>query len=191
MRLIRSILSGLAPALLLSVATAPALAQDETCPPGPDIEPALAALIAEGQAADRYMPARDALREMWALWKSPPDTWSGELLDVGKERLDVADYEGALKAFDALVAYCPTWAEGWNQRAYVFFNQERYAEALVDLDRAIALSPNHIPAISGKGATLLRMGEVEAGEAALKRAVDLHPWLPERGLIREPYGAPR
>ncbi|WP_298497614.1 tetratricopeptide repeat protein [uncultured Maritimibacter sp.] len=176
---------------LFVFASGPAALLAETCPPGPDIEPALATLIAEGQAADRYMPARDALRDMWALWKTPPDTWSGELLDVGKERLDVADYEGALKAFDALVAYCPTWAEGWNQRAYVFFNQERYGEALVDLDRAIALSPNHIPALSGKGATLLRMGRVDEGEVWLKKAVDLHPWLPERGLIRELYGAPR
>lgn len=163
----------------------------ETCPDGPDIEAALSDLIAEGQAADRYRPARDALRDMWSLWKTPPDDWSGELLDVGLERANMADYEGAMKAFDALVEYCPTWAEGWNQRAFVHFRQEEFEKALEDIDRAIELSPNHIPALSGRGITLMKLGRQDEGEAALKRAVDLHPWLPERGLLSEPYGAPR
>lgn len=163
----------------------------DTCPEGPDTDAALTALIAEGQAADRYMVARDALRDMWALWQAPPDTWSGELLDVGLERMRMSDYEGAQKAFDALVEYCPTWAEAWNQRAFVYFRQEDFATALDNIERALELAPRHIPALSGKGVTLLKMGREDEGYDALRAAVDLHPWLPERGLIPGLYGAPR
>ncbi|MAM61461.1 tetratricopeptide repeat protein [Maritimibacter sp. UBA3975] len=163
----------------------------ETCPEGPDTGGALASLIREGQEAETYMVARDALRDMWALWQAPPDTWSGELLDVGLERMRMADYEGAQKAFDALVEYCPTWAEAWNQRAFVYFRQEDYTASLTNIERALEIAPRHIPALSGKGVTLLKMGREDEGYDALKAAVDLHPWLPERGLIPEPYGAPR
>ncbi|WP_288924742.1 tetratricopeptide repeat protein [uncultured Maritimibacter sp.] len=163
----------------------------DTCPEGPDTGDALAALIAEGQAAQTYMVARDALRDMWSLWQAPPDKWSGELLDVGLERMRVADYKGAQKAFDALVEYCPTWAEAWNQRAFVYFRQEDYAASLENIERALEIAPRHIPALSGKGVTLLKLGREDEGYDALRAAVDLHPWLPERGLIPELYGAPR
>lgn len=161
------------------------------CPAGADISAPLTALIEEGQAATKYMPARDALRDMWALYRAAPDAWSGELMDLGLERARIADYEGAKKAFDLLVVYCPTWAEGWNQRAFVAFQQEDYASALADVERALALEPRHIPALSGKGVTLMRLGRQDEGEAVLRAAVDLHPWLPERGLLPDLYGAPR
>lgn len=168
-----------------------ALAEQETCPPPPEIDAALDVLIAEGQSATTYMVGRDALRDMWALWTAAPDGWSEELLDVAQERIAIADYQGALWGLDELVAYCPDWAEGWNQRAYVRFMQGEYDAALADVERAIALSPRHIAALSGKGITLRRMGREAEGDIFLREAVALHPWLPERGLLDPPAGAPR
>lgn len=176
------------PALL---AAAPALAETETCPAAPEIEAALDVLIADAQAAQTYMAGRDAFLDMRALWMAAPDTWSGELLDIALERIAVADYPGALLGLDELVSYCPHWAEGWNQRAFVYFLQEDYAPALSDLDRALALSPRHVAALSGKGLTLMRMGREDEGDRVLREAVALHPWLPERGLLDPPAGAPR
>jgi tetratricopeptide (TPR) repeat protein len=166
-------------------------AQGETCPPAPDISEALDALIAEAQAAETYMTGRDTFYDMRALWTAPPDSWSGELLAIALERIAIADYPGALLGLDELVDYCPHWAEGWNQRAFVRFLQEDYAAALADLDRALALSPRHVLALSGKGLTLMRMGRDDEGDAVLRGAVALHPWLPERGLLDPPAGAPR
>lgn len=173
----------------LALVAAPAAA--ETCPPVPDISAPLETLIAEAQAADTYMQGRDVFDDMWALWNAAPDTWSGELLAVAHERIAVADYKGALLGLDALVEYCPHWAEGWNQRAFVYFLQEKYEAALADLDRTLELSPKHVAALSGKGLTLMRMGREEEGDKVLRQAVALHPWLPERGLLDPPAGAPR
>ncbi|MCB1335898.1 MAG: tetratricopeptide repeat protein [Maritimibacter sp.] len=168
----------------------PALAE-ETCPPPADISAALDVLIADAQAAESYMAGRDAFRDMFALWAAAPDGWSGELMDVIQERIAAADYPGAMKGLDALVVYCPSWAEAWNQRAYVRFLQEDYPAALEDIDRALELVPRHVAALSGKGVTLMRMGEAEEGDRILREAVALHPWLPERGLLDPPAGAPR
>jgi Flp pilus assembly protein TadD len=176
--------------LLLCLLASPAGAE-EACPPAPDIAGALDVLIADAQAATTYMAGRDAFLDMRALYNAAPDTWSGELLDIALERIAIADYEGALLGLNELVRYCPHWAEGWNQRAYVRFLQEDYGAALSDLDRALALSPRHVAALSGKGLTLMRMGRADEGDAVLREAVALHPWLPERGLLDPPAGAPR
>ena len=166
-------------------------ARGETCPPAPDIAAPLDALIADAQAAETYMSGRDAFYDMRALWTAPPDDWSGELLAIALERIAIADYPGALLGLNELVDYCPHWAEGWNQRAYVRFLQEDYAAALADLNRALSLNPRHVTALSGKGLTLMRMGRDTEGDAVLREAVALHPWLPERGLLDPPAGAPR
>ncbi|SMH32270.1 tetratricopeptide repeat protein [Maritimibacter sp. HL-12] len=179
----------LIPAAVLALYALPA--QSETCPPAPDITGALDTLIADAQAAQTYMAGRDAFYDMRALWSTAPDDWSGELLAIALERIAIADYPGALLGLDELVVYCPHWAEGWNQRAYVRFLQEDYDAALADLDRALALNPRHVAALSGKGLTLMRMGRDDAGDAVLRKAVALHPWLPERGLLDPPAGAPR
>lgn len=81
-----------------------------------------------------------------------------------------------------LIAYCPAYAEGYNQRAFVNFLRQDYQSALTDLDRALALSPNHIAALSGRALSLLGLQRVEEARVALKRALDLNPWLPERHL---------
>lgn len=177
-------------ALALLLLAAPAHAE-EVCPPAPDISGALDVLIADAQAAETYMAGRDAFIDMRTLYNAAPDTWSGELLAIGLERIAIADYDGAMLGLNELVSYCPHWAEGWNQRAFVHFLREEYDAALADLDKALALSPRHVAALSGKGLTLMRMGREDEGDKVLREAVALHPWLPERGLLDPPAGAPR
>lgn len=176
-------------AALTLIAAAPALA--ETCPPPPDVSAAIDTLIADAQAAETYMSGRDAFRDMQAIWRAAPDSWSGELMAVAQERIAIRDFKGALLGLDALVEYCPSWAEAWNQRAYVKFLQEDYEAALADVERALELAPRHVAALSGKGLTLMRLGREAEGDAVLREAVALHPWLPERGLLDPPAGAPR
>ena len=98
------------------------------------------------------------------------------------------DFLGARDALDALVEYCPQYAEGYNQRAFASFLRRDYAAALVDLDKTLEIMPNHIAAMSGRGLTLLGMGRTEEGQEALRNALRLNPWLAERSLIDDPIG---
>ena len=82
-----------------------------------------------------------------------------------------------------LVEYCPEYAEGYNQRAFVNFLRQDFPPALGDLDRAIELSPNHIAALSGRALTLMGLGRNEEAREALKQALELNPWLSERSLL--------
>lgn len=172
----RSVISMLTGILL----SGPALA--DGCPTAPDHSDRLNVLIAQVQAATSESQARDLSNQMWALWADAPDEPSQEMLDHGMSRRGSYDFLGAIDAFNRLVDYCPHYAEGYNQRAFVNYLRHDFAAALVDLDQAIALSPNHIAAISGRALTLLGLNRLEEARVDMARALELNPWLPERGL---------
>jgi len=87
-------------------------------------------------------------------------------------------------AFDRLIDYCPDYAEGYNQRAFVNFLREDFAAALVDLDLALERRPRHVAAMSGKALTLMGLGRHDEAQEILREAVKLNPWIPEAGLLQ-------
>lgn len=160
----------------------------EICPPVPDHGPRMDELMQAVREAGTEREARLLTNELWELWATAPDDRAQELLDTGLERRGVYDFEGAIKAFDALVAYCPDYAEGYNQRAFIAFMREDFAAALTDLDRTLELSPDHIAALAGKALTLMGLKRDAEAQLVLREALAMNPWLPERGLLQDPPG---
>ena len=156
------------------------------CPAPPDIGTEEAEILLRIRDAKTERDARLLSNELWGLWATAPDEASQALLDRGMTARAAYDFLSALDAFDRLVDYCPDYAEGYNQRAFVNFLREDFAKALVDLDEAIERRPTHVAAMAGKAMTLMALGRHEEAQTVLRFAVDLNPWLPERGLLREP-----
>ncbi len=167
---------------LLSAAAARGGEGGGECPPPPDHGAELRALYDQVRKAGTEEQARALTDRMWRLWTDAPDEAAQAVLDAGMERRRAYDYLGALREFDRLVAYCPDYAEGYNQRAFVNFLRQDYDAALADLDRTLELSPDHVAALTGRALTLMAMDRIDEARASLARALELHPWLPERGL---------
>ena len=161
----------------------PALA--ETCPIQDDaarqaeLAPHYAALKSSKNERDASTPNG----AIWEIWKKAPDAKAQAMLDVGVEQIRTAAFAGAQTALEELVAYCPEYAEGWNQLAFAKFLAGDLEGALQDLDTTLELLPNHFAAIAGRGLTLLRMGRVELAHNALREALEYHPWMNERHLL--------
>ena len=155
------------------------------CPAAPDHSVDIDALIEAAQSATNMNEARDVSGKLWALWTDAPDEIAQTMLDAGMRKRQSYDFLGALEELNELVEYCPEYAEGYNQRAFVNFLRRDFAPALVDLDRAIELSPKHIAAISGRALTLLGLGRIDEARATLLEALDLNPWLSERALLEK------
>ena len=121
---------------------------------------------------------------IWEMWMADAPT-----ADIGRDVEDAMDaresydFDRALSLLDGVVAVAPDYAEGWNQRAFIRFLKEDLDGALADLDRALELEPRHFGALSGKAIVLMQQGRVELGHAALREAVDIHPWLKERSML--------
>lgn len=174
---------------LLLAATGPAFA---ACPPfGPERAEDRDRLLEAVRAAPDERSAQSANNDMWRFWSTAPDARAQQLLDDGMRHRGYGEYYSALSTFDDLIAYCPHYAEGYNQRAFIHFLEGRYAEAVTDLEAALERAPQHYGALAGLASTLLHLGRVQAGQSVLRRALALNPWLPERRLLIEDAAAPR
>jgi len=171
---------GLILGLGLTVLAGQSLAQ--SCPAAPDHDTALDALFGEIAQAENDMDARVISNQMWELWTDAPDEAAQALLDRAMQARSSYDFLGALEALDRLVAYCPDYAEGYNQRAFVNYLREDFAAALVDLNLTLERSPRHVGALSGKALSLLALGRTDEAREALAAALALNPWLSERHL---------
>jgi tetratricopeptide (TPR) repeat protein len=153
------------------------------CPTAPDLS-AMAPLYDQLQDAPNEQAARLITNKMWGFWDDAPDEASQEMLDTGMKARAGFDFFNAIEMFDRLVAYCPFYAEGYNQRAFVNYLRQDYSAALPDLERALELNPIHVGALSGRALSLLALGREDEGQLALRDALKVNPWLPERRLLK-------
>ena len=167
---------------LFALMLVPSAALADGCPVAPDHDDLLSDLIRQAQAAPTQGKGLEIGSQMWQLWAEAPDEASQAMLDSGMSKRRVADYLGAIDDFNRLVDYCPHYAEGYNQRAFVNYLLQNYSTALADLDMALSLSPRHVAAIAGRALTLLALDRIDEARVALAEALELNPWLNERGL---------
>lgn len=125
---------------------------------------------------------RAAEGAIWQFWFSlSPTADIRTSLDAGIERREAYDFEAAENHLDKVVEAAPDYAEGYNQRAFVRFLRENFAEAQTDLEVALELEPLHFGAMSGLYHILRIQNRQKAAMNLLKQAVTIHPWLQERG----------
>lgn len=174
--------------ILIALALMAGPAFSQSCPDPADVSSELEALFEKARDAADFRAGRRVSQEMWKVWLRAPDEVAQTVLDTGLRRRDSYDFAGALKEFDRLAEYCPTYAEGFNQRAYIHYLREDYEKALVDLDIALKLQPNHVAAQSGRGLTLMQLGRLAEAREQMLIAVGNNPWLSEAALLEK--GAP-
>jgi len=146
--------------------------------------PGRAALFRQLRAAASEREGRLAEDAIWRLWMDEAPTAAiREAVAEAMRRREAYDFAAALAILDRVVAEAPDYAEGWNQRAFIRFLRDDPDGALEDVERTLALEPLHFAALAGKAIILMRQGRMEAGQAALRRAVEIHPWLKERGML--------
>ena len=123
------------------------------CPAPPDRTDLRASILDNLSRAESFAAGRAAIDAAWRFWRTAPDPTAQELLDAGLQAQRYGDYLRVEETLARLTEYCPGFAEGWNQLAFTYFLQDRFAPALAALDRAIALEPAHFGALSCKGLT--------------------------------------
>lgn len=160
----------------------------DTCPPVPDPTDQLEVIYDELNGPDGEFRHRFLTAALWEIWTNAPDAKAQALLDEGMRLRESFDLTGARAVLDDLIAYCPDYAEGYNQRAFASFLGRDFESALTDLNAALEILPNHVAALAGKGLTLLGMGRDVEAQEALRAAVGLNPWLSERRLLTAPPG---
>ena len=113
--------------------------------------------------------------EIWDAWLVSGSATVDTLMKRGLEYQAQEDLEGARDAFDRAIALKPDYAEGWNRRAVLFFNDGRYDEAIKDLESAIQYEPRHFGAWIGLAMIFESVDRPDAALKAYEKALEIHP----------------
>ncbi|NKX44295.1 tetratricopeptide repeat protein [Roseicyclus persicicus] len=113
--------------------------------------------------------------ELLMLWSRSGSASADYLLDRGREALAAGEMDDAYQHLTALTDHAPDFAEGWNARATLFFQSNRYGPSIADIQRVLALEPRHFGALTGLGFMLEEMGEPERALEAFRAAQAIHP----------------
>jgi tetratricopeptide (TPR) repeat protein len=135
----------------------------------------LDALFARLKTTDSDDEASSIVRSIWGLWVQGPDNTSSRLLAAGDSAMQQQDFDAALSAFNLVIQRAPAFAEGFNQRATLYFQMGRYAESVADIQRTLALEPRHFGALSGLGQIYEAIGDKPAALKVLNKALELNP----------------
>lgn len=141
-------------------------------------DPRLEALFAELAVTGSADRAAALESRIWTIWlEPPPGREVAVALQRGLRMMALGQGHDAMRAFDAVVALAPDFAEGWNKRATVRYVLGDLAGSVEDIRRTLALEPRHFGALSGLG--LIRLAQDKPREAlsAFEAALKIHPNL--------------
>lgn len=174
--------------ILLALAPAPA-AFAQTYQRSAAESASLDTLFASLSASTSEADARAIADRIWRIWTEPDDA---ALAARFAEIISAAGFAGPgsqMPLINALVADYPDYSEAWNLRATANFMRGDYEASLADVDKTLELEPRHFGALSGRALILHNQGKREEALAAIREALEIHPFLPERTLFPE-LGAP-
>jgi tetratricopeptide (TPR) repeat protein len=148
-----------------------------TDPPAPDATAAALETRADQLRAEKlFLDALDYYRA--ALAKKPNS--AGLLNKLGITELMMQRNREAKKSFELAIKADRMFADAYNNRGVVYYEEMRYGAAVKEYRRAIALDSNSASFFSNLGAALFAKRDFEPAVLAYERAVAIDPDVFER-----------
>jgi len=118
-----------------------------------------------------------AQHAMWAIWlRSGNEVIDGLMLE-GIRLMELQQFSEAVEVFSDMVAKAPSFAEGYNKRATVYYLMQEFEKSIADIHKTLDLNPVHFGALSGMGLCYLGLEEPRKALEWFERAVAVNPNL--------------
>ena len=168
-------------ALALAFLITPSLAVAQGGPtlkvPSPDLPKDLDGLFAALKRERDAKAAKRITARIWREWNQSGDAsvdllagWAGRAM--GKRK-----YAVALDLLDQVTVMAPDYAEGWNKRATLHYQQKNFSKSLADIERVLALEPRHFGALAGMGSILIQLDRKPEALEVWYRALAVYPTM--------------
>tara|TARA_B100002019_G_scaffold167562_1_gene144951 strand:+ start:709 stop:1254 length:546 start_codon:yes stop_codon:yes gene_type:complete len=114
--------------------------------------------------------------QIWKLWTTHQnDNSLTQMMSYGTVLMNNRNYEEANRIFTKIINTDPTWAEGWNKRATVYYYQKKYKLSQLDINKVIELENRHFGALSGQGMVQIKLDNLEKALESYKKVLEIYP----------------
>ena len=159
--------------LLLSLTPICAVAESTT----------LDALFLDLKSAENETDAKVIEQKIWVKWMESGDDEIDKLLQDALRKRRVYDFNGAIEILNKIIALKPEFSEAWNQRATLYFFQEKYEESLIDIAKTLELEPRHFGSLAGRATIRWRQSKPALARQNIIEAMKVHPFLKEQKMF--------
>jgi tetratricopeptide (TPR) repeat protein len=121
--------------------------------------------------------AAATIDKIWTLWGANESPMAEVLLGQSIKAMRDGAFETSEKMLDEVIGSYPNYVEPLNQRAMLYYNMNRFDEAMDDLEAVLAEEPRHFGALVGKAAVLQATGKAGKAAEALREAIAVNPYL--------------
>ena len=115
---------------------------------------------------------------IWTLWFESGSPDLDRLLEAGNDAMGAGRYDEALARFTWVIERDPTFAEGWNRRATLYFLMGDFDASVRDIQETLAREPRHFGALSGLGLINSALERWDSAVKAYEEALRVNPFLP-------------
>ena len=121
--------------------------------------------------------AESIAQQITRIWSRSGSDTTDLLMQRVQQAMQQKDAVLALDLLDSILALKPDWAEAYNRRATVHFQNQDFDAAMRDLRQTLALEPRQFQALSGVGMIFQRGGNKKQALAAFRAALSLNPHI--------------
>lgn len=140
-------------------------------------------LFQQLKEAPTEIEARKLENKIWKSWLTSGDSQIDDLMQKAFKKRRSYNFDGALDLLNQVIALKPDYPEVWNQRATVYFHQEKYEKSLEDIAKTLELEPRHFGSLAGRAVIRLKQQKPALAIQNIKLALKIHPFLKERSLF--------
>ena len=126
-----------------------------------------------------------AEESLWQVWSRSGDPEGDRLFQQGLDQMNQQDFGEAIETFSQIIRKMPSFAEGWNKRATLYYLIGEYEKSLADCEEVIRRNPVHFGALSGFGLNYLQLRKPESALDYFERALAVNPNLTQIQVVVE------
>lgn len=143
----------------------------------------LDSLFTELKNSESQAEAKVIEEKIWLKWMESGDAEIDLLLQQAMRKRRFYDFNGAINILNEIISLKPDFPEAWNQRATLYFYQEKYEKSLVDIAKTLELEPRHFGSLAGRAIIRWRQLKPALARKNIIDAMKIHPFLKEQNMF--------
>ena len=156
-------------AMTMAFASAPAVADQSN--------PELNELFNELHDTLDTVEANRITGQIWQNWYQHESNEIETLMSKGESSMRQSNFKEAVQYYTEVIEADPSFAEGWNRRATVYYMMGEYDLSTSDVAKTLELEPRHFGALSGQGMIYIALKDAESALEYMQRALKENPHM--------------